>query len=150
MPDPFLPEEDEILKEYFGKIRYKDLMKKVWGRSVNQIKKRADELGLVNTFKYYLPSKYSKEEEEYLIQNYETASWAEILVNLPNRKKSNIAIKANRMGLRKVRKTTWTASEERYLIEMYAFGESIDKIAKELEKSTSSIYHKAKRMGLRR
>lgn len=103
MPDKWTPEEDEILKELYGKVTLRtEIQEKLWGRSESQIIKRVKELGLTHGVLEYMRH-YTPEDTEYLRENYAQAPWEEILERL-GRSKKNIIYKANRMGLKRNRK----------------------------------------------
>lgn len=96
---PFSEEEDEILRELFGKAPIRSvIMFELWGRSESQIKGRAKELGLKNEMRYR--NHWTTEDVEYLVDNFETAEWGDIIEKL-NRPGSAIRNKASGLGLKR-------------------------------------------------
>ena len=70
---------------------------------------------------------FTDEEEKYLIENYATATWEEILKHIPNKRKDSIAHKAMKLGL--VRRKTWSEKDVDLLKEVYPSDLSIEEIS---------------------
>ena len=103
MPDDFTPEEDEILRKYYGKVPLRGTIQEMlWGRSESQIIKRIQVLGLKHGVLEYMRH-YSDQDLEYLRENYADAPWEELTERL-GRSKRNLTYKANKLGLKRNRK----------------------------------------------
>jgi hypothetical protein len=146
MPDPFTSYEDSILTHNYGKIPVIEVQKLLWGRSENQIKRRAKELNLEN---YSMG--YTKKETEYLKINYKTSLMEEMSIKL-NRSPRSIRKKAIELGL-ETRSLSdsfrWTQKETEFLKDNYHRMTAIE-IAKILHKSANSVRKKVKKIGLRK
>jgi hypothetical protein len=146
MPDPFTKKEDGIIRKWYGKIPIRSkLREKLWGRSEGQIAKRIRELGLESGNFHYLHH-FSAQDIEYLQDNYETASWEEMTKAL-DRTKESIAIKANKIGLKRTNRKVWSQFDTDFLAEKYK-EIPIEDLSEIMGKSERAIKCKLKRMGL--
>jgi hypothetical protein len=151
MPIPFTPEEDDLIKQHYGTMPIRRLMKIVWGRSEAQLLKRVEELGFEKRG-YHYRMRYTRQELDWLVNHYPTASWEEILEHFPNRKKIAIWDKASKIGLKREvfeGRSTWTEENIYFLKENYR-KINAKEISEKINKPISSVYHKAVDLGLSR
>lgn len=94
---------------------------------------------------------WTKDEEKYLIDNYNKCGHKEIARHL-NRTEGSVIGKSHR--LRQIRDDMvapnhWSEAEEQYLIDNYRFKRN-DDLAKELGRTVRAVSEKANRIGLRK
>lgn len=91
--------------------------------------------------------RWTKEEIEFLKQNYNTATWDELISNFKNRTKTSIRGKAKGLKLR--RNTRWTKKEIEFLQQNYK-STPWEKIISNLNRTKVSIKGKARGLKLKR
>lgn len=106
-------EEVELLKEKYLLLSKEELEDLFYLRNYDAIRKKANELGLKKINGNY----FTKEEEQYLIDNYNIMSAQEIAKVL-GRSVESIYTKSDRLGMEKSSK--WTNEEINVLIENYS------------------------------
>ena len=138
-------EEDKILLEaYTMKLPRKEIFELLNGNhSIDAISNRAKHLNIRQNVKW------SKEELNYLINNYSKSDWNEITHVLSNHTKENIISKASELKIKREQKC-WTQDDIDILKKCYDNKVGIDDIRKELDYkfSVSSIYTKASKLNL--
>ena len=132
----YWPLEDvEILKENFGKIKYKDMVNLFSRyRDVDEIKRKAISLGLTSS------REWSKEETDILIYNYSNKPMSEIMKLLPNRTRSSILGQARTQNLKSFYYLSrkYTEEENNYLKENY-LTQNNKELAEHLNRNESGI-----------
>lgn len=128
-------EDVEVLKENFGKIKYKDmcnLFSKY--RAPDEIKRKAISLGLTSS------RQWSKEEVQILIDNYPNKPMNEVMNMLPNRTRSSILRQARAQKLKSFYYLSrkYTQEENDYLIKNYLI-KTNKELAKYLDRNESGI-----------
>ena len=125
----------EILKDNFGKVKYKDmtnLFSKY--RSIDEIKRKAISLGLTSN------RQWSKEEIQILIDNYPNKPMNEIMEMLPNRTRSSILGQVRTQNLKSFYYLSrkYTQNEEIYLAENY-LTKTNKELSEHLDRNESGI-----------
>ena len=132
----YWPLEDvEILKENFGKIKYKDMVNLFSRyRDVDEIKRKVISLGLTSS------REWSKEETDILIYNYSNKPMSEIMKLLPNRTRSSILGQARTQNLKSFYYLSrkYTEEENNYLKENY-LTQNNKELAEHLNRNESGI-----------
>lgn len=128
-------EDVEVLKENFGKIKYKDmcnLFSKY--RAPDEIKRKAISLGLTSS------RQWSKEEVQILIDNYPNKPMNEVMNMLPNRTRSSILGQARSQNLKSFYYLSrkYTQEENDYLTKNYLI-KTNKELAEYLDRNESGI-----------
>lgn len=128
-------EDVEILKENFGKIKYKDMVNLFSKyRDVDEIKRKAISLGLTSS------REWTKEEIDILICNYSNKPMSEVMKLLPNRTRSSILGQAKTQNLKSFYYLSrkYTQEENNYLKENY-LTKTNKELAEHLNRNESGI-----------
>lgn len=143
----YWPLEDvEILKENFGKMKYKDMVNLFSKyRNVDEIKRKAISLGLTSS------RQWTKEEVEILINNYSDRPINKVMELLPNRTRSSILRQANTQNLKSFYYLSrkYTQKENNYLKENY-LNKTNKELAEYLNRNESGIAQHLRTLNLYR
>ena len=103
----WLPEEDEILKQYF-KDEKKDVVKRLPGRTWDAIYQRAKNIGLV-------PSAAWTRKEENIIRKYYPIEGEGVVARLKNRTEDAVKSRASQLGVKKDKTNCWKKEDDNLL-----------------------------------
>lgn len=139
-------EDVEILKENYGKIKYKDMVSLFsQRRSTKETRRKAISLGLTSS------REWTSEEIAILIENYSKEPMDELIKLLPNRTISSILGQARRQDLKSFfyLKHTYSQDEDIFLKENY-LTKSNEELGKHLGRSPNGIAQHLYSLNLRR
>ena len=134
-------EEEAILRRGIEKgLSYKDIASSIPGRTVHAVRSRAMSMGLKKG------KQWSKEEMEWLRENYNTLSYDEMAQKL-NTTFSTVRNMCKKLGLKKDPQSVWTKELEEYLRDHY---EAMDTkvIADTVGVTPACVNAKARSLGL--
>ena len=137
-------EEDEVVKEMYGKIQAKEIAELLGtGRTAEGVRIRAKTLKVNGT----RAERWTKDEEALLLERYEELSPTAMHSLIPNKTIAAIQVKANLMNLKSREIRVWTKEEEQFMLDNYVSlpNRLIEEI---LDRSENSVQRKAEEMGL--
>lgn len=94
---PWTEEENNIIKENYGKISAKEIAKMLPGRNANTVFAQAMKLGLTNNKN----NPWTPEEDEIVKKNYYALTIEELAKLLPRHPLSSVAYRPHNLGLDK-------------------------------------------------
>lgn len=103
----WLPEEDEILKQYF-KDEKKNIVNRLPGRTWDAIYQRAKNIGLV-------PSAAWTRKEENIIRKYYPIEGEGVVARLKNRTEDAVKSRASQLGVKKDKEHCWKKEDDNLL-----------------------------------
>lgn len=103
----WLPEEDEILKQYF-KDEKKNIVNRLPGRTWDAIYQRAKNIGLV-------PSAAWTRKEENIIRKYYPIEGEGVVARLKNRTEDAVKSRASQLGVKKDKARCWKKEDDNLL-----------------------------------
>ena len=103
----WLPEEDEILKQYF-KDDKKNIVNRLPGRTWDAIYQRAKNIGLV-------PSAAWTRKEENIIRKYYPIEGEGVVARLKNRTEDAVKSRASQLGVKKDKERCWKKEDDNLL-----------------------------------
>ena len=103
----WLPEEDEILKQYF-KDEKKNIVNRLPGRTWDAIYQRAKNIGLV-------PSAAWTRKEENIIRKYYPIEGEGVVARLKNRTEDAVKSRASQLGVKKDKERCWKKEDDNLL-----------------------------------
>ena len=103
----WLPEEDEILKQYF-KEEKKNIVNRLPGRTWDAIYQRAKNIGLV-------PSAAWTRKEENIIRKYYPIEGEGVVARLKNRTEDAVKSRASQLGVKKDKARCWKKEDDNLL-----------------------------------
>lgn len=104
---------------------------------------KANALGL----RYENRRRWTKEEEDILIERYPWEGASEALLKDINRSRASVLNHTSIMGLVCQKRSTWTADEEKVLRERFPEEGASESLQKTLNRTSTAIYCKAVRLG---
>lgn len=142
--DTWTKEEEKKLLSLWGKERLVKICKSL-KRSRSSVTKRAKKLGIYDK-KLETKKRWTKEEKQFLIDNYNLLSYKELEEKLKTNKEA-ILKQAQYLNITEGNRY-WTNEEEEYLT--YKWGlVTIDYMSKKLDRTHSAILLKANDLGLK-
>lgn len=90
---------------------------------------------------------YTKEEDDYIKDNYKNMSRKEIGEFLGRNEKS-VQHRAEKLGVRNIRKREWTTNEDQYILKCYREGMALSEVSKSLDRDMSETSKRAKKLGV--
>lgn len=144
---PWTEEENNIIKENYGKISAKEIAKMLPGRNADTVFAQAMKLGLTNNKK----NPWTPEEDEIVKKNYYALTIEELAKLLPRHPLSSVAYRPYKLGLdKKIDSKPWSDNEVETLVLNYP-NESVSQLAKRIPgRSIESINGKIRQLGLRK